>query len=257
LRNKLNKGNERIGETRNNNLGTKMEIIRYIDSNNIIVQFENNNYITNATYNQFCKGDIRNPDDKTIHNYGYIGIGNYEISVNKIHILRYKAWACMLERCYSPKFQSNHPTYKACTVCEEWLNYQNFAEWYNENYYEIENEKMQLDKDILIKGNKIYSPEACMFVPQSVNQIFVKRERERGKYPIGVYLNKKTNKYVSHCHNGNKQLHLGYFNTPEDAFNVYKEFKESYIKQVANKYKGRIPDRLYNALYMYKVHIDD
>lgn len=80
----------------------------------------------------------------------------------------------MLERCYSARYQERKPTYKGCSVCDEWLNYQNFAKWYDDNYYEIKGEIMCLDKDILVKGNKIYSPENCVFVPNYINVLFAR-----------------------------------------------------------------------------------
>ena len=117
---------------------------------------------------------------------------------------------------------------------------------------------MQLDKDILIKGNKVYSPETCVFVPQNINELFVKRNIDRGIYPIGVHLNKLNNKYIAQCAQGQgKIINLGCFNAPKEAFNVYKLFKEDIIKQIADKYKILIPQKLYNAMYEYEVEITD
>lgn len=165
----------------------------------------------------------------------------------------------MLRRCYSAKYQATRPTYIGCSVCEEWLNFQNFAKWYDDNYYEVESNSkrgMNLDKDILNKGNKIYCPEFCVFVPDRVNLLFIKVDAIRGNLPIGVNKESK-NKYSSHYSNGNKQEQLGLFNTPEEAFNAYKIHKEAFIKYVANEYKNIIPERLYNGLYRYEVYITD
>ena len=167
----------------------------------------------------------------------------------------------MLKRCYSGECQKKHPTYKDCYVCPEWLNYSNFKKWFNDNYYEIEGEQMDLDKDILVKGNKIYAPNTCVFVPQNINTLFIKRDKARGKYPIGVCFCKDKNKYKVQCnifYNGKRQLkHLGYYNTIDDDFKVYKESKESNIKQIADYYKAKIPNELYEAMYTYKVEITD
>ena len=167
----------------------------------------------------------------------------------------------MLKRCYSDECQKKHPTYKDCTVCEEWHNYSDFKEWFDNNYYEIEGERMALDKDILVKGNKIYSPNTCVFVPQNINTLFIKSNKTRGKYPIGVYFRKDKNKYQAQCrivYNGKTQQEfLGLYNTIEDAFKVYKQFKENCIKQVADEYKDKIPNNLYKAMYNYKVEITD
>ena len=120
---------------------------------------------------------------------------------------------------------------------------------------------MDLDKDILMKGNKIYSPDTCVFVPKNINTLFTKSNKSRGKYPIGVYFNKDRNKFQVNCntfYNGKtQQKYLGLYNTIEDAFNAYKQSKEANIKQVADYYKENIPDNLYEAMYNYKVEITD
>lgn len=158
----------------------------------------------------------------------------------------------MLNRCYSGKY----PTYEDCYVCEEWLNYQNFAEWFYQNYYEVDNEIMNLDKDILYKGNKVYSPETCVFVPQRINTLFIKSNKIRGDLPIGV--TSKNNKFMTRCKNGqNEKIYLGTFNTIEEAFKSYKEYKEKLIEQTANEYKEFIPYVLYEAMCNYEVEIND
>ena len=122
---------------------------------------------------------------------------------------------------------------------------------------------MCLDKDILNKGNKIYSPDNCIFVPNNINILFVKRDKSRGDYPIGVHYNKYAKKFQAQCsiynykENKTKRKHLGYYNTTEKAFKVYKEFKEQNIKDIADYYKEQIPQKLYNAMYEYEVEIDD
>ena len=157
----------------------------------------------------------------------------------------------MLERCYSEKYQEKYPTYKNCTLDEKWYNFQIFAKWFENNYILGH----QLDKDILIKGNKIYSPETCCFVPQEINKLFTKSEKARGSLPIGV---RKCNKrYKAIVKLNGKQRHLGTFDTPEEAFNAYKIAKELHIKEVADRWKGQISDRTYYAMYNYQVEITD
>lgn len=181
---------------------------------------------------------------------GYMGYGDY-ISTQTP---QYKCWHNMLERCYKNN-DTNNQTYLDCIVCDEWHNFQNFAKWYDNNYYKISNEQMCLDKDILIKKNKIYSPENCIFVTQSINKLFLDSKKTRGAYPIGCSTYR--NKIVSRITIDNKTIHLGYYNILEDAFNVYKFKKEAYIKEIADKYKKQIPEILYNAMYNYKIEITD
>ena len=169
----------------------------------------------------------------------------------------------MLMRCYYPKYHEKHTTYKECKVSKEWQNLQNFDDWYYNNYYEVGNEKMCLDKDILNKGNKIYSSDNCIFVPERINILFTKSDRKRGEYPIGVSYHKEHKKFMAQCsiydfkENKKKQIYLGYYDSTEKAFEIYKEFKEKYIKEVADYYKDLIPQKLYNALYEYKIEIND
>lgn len=192
--------------------------------------------------------------------YGYTGKGNYKKSTHK---KIYEIWRDMLRRCYDEKRLKKYPTYRGCEVCEEWHNFQNFAQWYEENYYEIEGQKMCLDKDILIKGNKIYSPQTCMFVPHRINVLFTKSNNIRGEYPIGIDYQKRSDKLRVRCEiceeGYKKRIYLGVFppNEIEKAFMAYKTFKEKYIKQVADEYKDLIPDKLYKALYIYEVEITD
>jgi hypothetical protein len=119
---------------------------------------------------------------------------------------------------------------------------------------------MALDKDILVKGNKIYSPNTCIFVPQEINSLFVKNDRNRGEMPIGIYYDdfkNYTKKYKVSINKQNKRVYLGYFKTLEEAFEKYKFEKELYIKEVADYYKQYIPIKLYEAMYRWIVEIDD
>ena len=255
--------NERLGEENYNNFGTLMKIIEYEDSRHIIVEFQDEYKVKKlAEYKSFKKGNIKNPYDKSVYGVGYLGEGKYKSKVNGKHTEAYKKWLKMLQRCYDPYFLNKEPTYIDCYVCDEWLNFQNFCKWFYKHYYEILNETMSLDKDILIKGNKIYSPENCIFVNNRINVLFTKRNKLRGKYPIGVSWDKKRNKFVAQCQildkeNNKKQIWLGYYDSIEEAFLVYKNFKENYIKEIADEYKELIPQKLYDALYKYEVEIND
>lgn len=262
----------RTGEENINNQGLKMWIKEYRKAIDIDVEFEDGFISYNKRYGDFKNGAIlnlkykkskkchsRNSLDKKIYGNGYIGIGDETCTIN---ILMYKCWESMIERCFSEKYKEKQPTYKDVTCCDKWLNYQNFAKWYYDNFYQIENERMELDKDILLKGNKIYSPDTCIFVPSRINSLFVKCDKARRDNPIGVNYRKDNGKYVARCNilnsnMKNERIYLGQYLTSNEAFNVYKQFKENYIKQVADKYKNKIPNKLYIALYNWIVEITD
>ena len=170
----------------------------------------------------------------------------------------------MLKRCFDNKYKDRYPTYKDVTCCDRWLCFANFLEdleiLKQEHNWNVD-EKLQLDKDILNKGNKIYSLENCVLVPDWINLLFTKNDAKRGEYPIGVCYNKQCKKYQAFCNINGKLIGLGLYNTIEEAFNAYKMAKEQEIKRVANDCvsKGYITQdsRLYNAMMGYQIEIDD
>lgn len=250
-------GQKRIGETNQNKYGSTMKIVEYNKATDILVEFDNN-YQVRTNYNHFKKGDIGNPYDKTIHGVGYLGEGKYRTKVNGVKTPQYLVWMAMFNRCYSEVFQKDNPIYIDCRVCEEWHNFQIFSRWYDENFYTLEEKcSIAIDKDILIKGNKIYSPETCIFVPQFINNLFTKSNKTRGKYLIGVTFNKARQKFIAQLNIDNVKKQVGIFDNELDAFFAYKKAKEDYIKSVAEKYKDQIPEKLYNVMMNYEVEIDD
>lgn len=211
--------NKRIGEQSYNNQGELMTIIDYNESLDVAVKFEETNTIKRCAYKEFKNGHIHDNFYPSVCGIGYIGDASVSIG-NKIVKHSYKTWYNMMLRCYADKYRYKNQSYKDCEVCVEWHNYANFEKWYNENYYEIGKEKIHLDKDILVKGNKIYGPDTCIFVPQTINYLFLNMKKSRGKYPIGVTLDKRYNKF---CPQVQGIGWLGYYNTPEEAFKVYKK----------------------------------
>lgn len=249
----------RIGEERYNNNNSLMKITDYRNSKDIDVYFPDYNWTYyHARYDNFTRGKIKCPYEPRYYNVGYLGEGEYIIKENGECTKCYRTWYHMLQRCYDIDHLYKNPTYENCFVCEEWLNFQNFADWFYDNYYEVNDELMCLDKDILYKGNLIYSPETCVFVTQKINSLFVKSDTIRGELPIGVQIDKRRNTYGAYCNNGyGERTYLGSFDTPEKAFYMYKNYKEELIKNIAEEYKSYIPIELYNALNNYKVEIND
>lgn len=244
-----------IGEKfETNNCGT-CEVIEYKSSRHVVVKFYEPEYVTTCFLSQLRKGTVRNPFIPSFYNKGYLGEGEYGFKDKRI----YDLWANLLKRCYCEKVRHKFPTYAEVEVCKEWLDFQNFAKWCYEQYsFQLKDEKgrwYHLDKDILVKGNKTYSPETCCFVPQEVNALLTLNGVNRGDYPIGVSY-KNTGRFQASL-SSNKKNYLGVFDTPEEAFSVYKKAKEDYIKEVANKWKDKIDIEVYQALLNHEVGIDD
>ena len=174
----------------------------------------------------------------------------------RIKCKSFSQWNGMLTRATDSRFKEMKPTYKDCTVSEKFEDFNYFHDWclqqvgYNESGYE-------LDKDVLIKGNKEYSENSCCFVPKEINMQFVKSNTIRGDYPIGVTKVKSTGKYITQV----KRKRLGNFcsvsDSIEEAFLKYKKVKEDYIKYLADVYKDGLDEKVYNALYAYEVEITD
>ena len=252
----------RIGEENYNSFGRKMIITRYNGAKDLDIYFPEYNWVfEHAQYGNFKKGTIKCPYEPRYYGKGYLGEGEYKVRENGKLKKEYLIWYSMLKRCYDPKYQERNSTYKGCAVEEYLLNFQYMGKWIEDNYYKVPGEKMCLDKDILHKGNKIYSRETCIFVPERINKLFTKRDNDRGDCPVGVTPNSSGN-YQVHCNDKNgKVVPLGTYSTKEEAFYRYKEYKERVIKEVIDSYKGKIPEphysRLREAMYNYKVEIDD
>lgn len=153
----------------------------------------------------------------------------------------YQKWKDMLKRCYSENYQRKYSTYKGCTVCNEWLTFSNFKAWMETQDWQGN----QLDKDILFEGNKLYSPETCVFVDSSVNSFLLDCAARRGEYPIGVHWDKRINKYVAQVRVNNKRKHLGCFNDPNDAHLTWLKAKqEALLILIEDVEDQRIADAL-------------
>lgn len=254
--------NKHIGETKLNNQGSLMEIVEYNGYKNIVVEFQDKYKVrVNTIYANFKSGSIKNPYYPSIYGVGVTG-NKYPISKNCDAVKEYDVWHRLLERCVYERLREKYPAYNNVICCDEWLLYENFYEWLHsqENFDKwLNGKRWAIDKDILIKGNKIYKPEACCLVPQNVNCLFLKREAERGKYPIGVRY--RDNGFLAVCRNPflNKAVELGHYSAPERAFQAYKVYKEDIIKQVAEaEYNNKnITKDCYEAMMNYEVEITD
>lgn len=185
-----------------------------------------------------------------LFNVAIFGDGKYIINrdKNNLHNKIYNIWYTLLRRCYDEKQQVKQPTYIGCSVVNEWLNFQIFAEWYEKNYVD----DWHLDKDILINGNKIYGPNTCCFVPRQINQLFVKSSEKIGSLPVGISLNKQ-NKYLVCMKINGKSTGFGTYKTIDEALKVYKSEKKKYIIDVTNKFKDKLNSLVYQTLINYEV----
>lgn len=218
------------------NEGYYIKIIDYRSSKYVDIEFIYNGFkIYNVLMSAIKNGRVKNPFHRKI-NGGYIGFGPYNDSTSKI----YNVWDKMLTR-VTRNFQLYNKrslSYANCTVCEEWYNYQNFATWYD-NYISSLNPNLyneyEIDKDILQWNQeyKIYSPQTCCLVPHIINTALIISCTDNN-LPMGVFI--RGNKYGASININGERLYLGLYDTPQEAFNVYKIRREKYIKDLANYY---------------------
>lgn len=226
-----------------------MKIVSYRKCSDIDVEFlDDHHYIKrHNTYSNFKSGQIKNPYDKCLYGVGAIGDGKFKVKVetNGEYTQEYTAWVNMLKRCYYKRDNAANKAYlEKCVVCDEWLNFQNFAKWYVNHKYDV-NERLHVDKDIKNPCSKIYAPENCILVPQRINMLFMNKLNKRG-LPNGI--TKYKNGYLSKYN----EEELGVYQTIDDAYKVYACRKKAEIISIANEYKNIIPYEIYNLLLNYE-----
>ena len=235
-------------------------ILKYNDSYNVDIRFLKTGYETVVRLGSIKSGNVKDPYVPSVHGVGMSGT-KYQPTINGVNTKEYDLWKGVLRRCYSDDFKKKNPTYEGCEVSDNFKSYEYFYEWCHSQIgfgNEGDENPFHLDKDLLTKGNKVYSEDSCIFIPQEINSLLTKRTTSRGEHLIGVYWCKTNKAFVAQVSkNKGKQEHLGFFKTELEAFNAYKQAKEAFVKEQANKWKSQIDIRAYNALMNYEVNIDD
>lgn len=183
-----------------------------------------------------------------------VGVNDADYNVNEHEVLNgihfiswrcpfYRKWKDMITRCYSKAYQKKHPTYIGCIVCDEWLKFSNFKAWMEKQDWEDKD----LDKDLLKKGNKVYSPESCCFIDKKINYFTIEQASSKGALPIGVSLHKASGKLLAQCRNpiSNKNEYLGVFDCPQEAHQAWRKRKHEFACQLADM---QTDERVANAL---------
>ena len=245
-----------VGKVYKSSNSGDFKVLKYNDTKEVEIQFLKTGYETTVQLVQVKSGNVKDPYLPSVYGIGVLGT-KYPSKINGVQTKEYVLWANMLKRCYNESLHLKRPTYEGCKVSDNFKSYEYFYEWCN-NQIGFNNKDWHLDKDLLIKGNKVYSENSCVFIPREINLVLTKSEASRGNHLIGVYwcnANKAFKAMV--CKGKGRREYLGYFNTEIEAYNAYKTAKESFIKEQANKFKSQIDDRAYNALMNYTVEIID
>ena len=225
-------------------------VLDYFGSREVLVRFLQTGYETTIELSQLLKGSVKDRMLPDVCGVGVVGDANTRL--NGKYTKEYYIWKGMLERCY----KMDLPSYKDCTVSDNFKYFPYFKEWCQEQIG-FDQEGWHLDKDILFKGNKLYSEYNCVFVPREINNLLLKPSTSKESAPVGISYHKKNKQYQSNIGMFGKTFYLGSFKTKNEAFFVYKEAKEAYIKELATKWRSQIDLRAYNALMSYQVEITE
>ena len=236
------------------------KILKYNNSKDVEIQFVTTGFETIATLGNIKNGYVKDLYLPSVYGVGILGT-KYSPSINGVKTKEHELWQNMLQRCYNDSFKKQRPTYDGCEVSDNFKSFEYFYEWCHKQIgfdNDGNGNPFQLDKDLLVKGNKVYNESTCVFLPKEINSVLTKSTASRGEHLIGVSWSKTNKAFVAMVNkNKGKQEWLGYFKTEIEAFDAYKTAKEIYIKELAEKWKGEIDERAYNALMKYEVNIDD
>ena len=249
----LRKRDELMGKTFKTNKCGECVVVEYTNNRNVKIEFLSPSYTTKCNLEDLKRGKAYNPLYHTLYGKGCIGVGKYSSSNKEA----YSLWLGIFKRVCDLEYHKRQPTYSSVTICDEWLNFQNFAEWcYNQKFFNDKDDRgnpYQLDKDFLSSDKKVYSPETCCFIPSCINKLLQPTRCDKEELPTGVSLSKRTGKFLSYLNRFGKRVHLGYHPTCEEALNTYSREKELYVKEVAEVWKGRIDEKIYNILIDWQV----
>lgn len=236
-----------VGRVFPTNSGGDLVVIGYVNSKDVIVKFlDEHGYIVSRPMDKIREGSIKNLYTPSVRGVGYIGDGEYRTYDGNKESVAYIAWTGALRRCYDSSYHEAYPTYIGCHMCDEWKNFQVFAKWYTE--HEFYGAGYHLDKDLLLEGNKIYSPDACTLIPSRINSLLGDCGSRRGEFLQGVSYDSCYDKFLASISINGRKKNLGRFKTPEEAYLAYKTAKELQVKVVALEWKGRIDERVFNKL---------
>lgn len=248
--------NKYLGETRGSpDKYGYYKVESYLGKDKYLVRFYNG-YTVEVVSQQIKHNSVYNPYHPKIHGVGYKGDGLYDSSKRgcKSSTRLYNTWRNLLNRCYNPDYKEYH-LYggKGVRVCEEWHDFQNFASWYDINIPE----KWHMDKDILLKGNLTYSQDTCIGVPAELNSFVTSNVTKKGSNNYtGVYYVKEGRWKVACYGTEGKQVIIGYTNTELEGVRLYREEKVRLAKDLAEKYKGIVDQRVCDYFSNFTDHID-
>lgn len=252
----------KVGDVFTNNQGCRAVVVQYKNYRDITIEFLDEHKYQKVVQKRYLdRGGFDNPYFKSVCGVGFLGVGDFKTSekltnekgvVCYPHTKEYYIWSAMIRRCYSDDSLEKRPTYNNVNVCKEWHNFQNFAKWYkSQKKYGGD---YHIDKDLISSDSKSYSPESACLIPSEINAVISIGYRHRVG-SIGAYKTKK-GRYQCFFGKNGESFNVGTFDTEQEAHQAYVIAKEAYVKEVANKWRGRIDERVYEALMAWSVNYE-
>lgn len=221
-------------------------VVDYINHKNLMVKFEDGNIFPVRT------GDIKNGEVKNPLQPSYCGVGFMGVGKHSLKSLAGTKWMSMMKRCYDPKYLARKPTYIGCSVESSWHNFQNFAQWFESLDYNADD--WELDKDLLIRGNKVYSESSCVMLPRHINcAINIYKSDKNSELPAGVTTTNSIGKFRAQCQVGDGQEYSSVSTSVDYCFQWYKEKKMEQLRGLAEYWKEYLDPRAYCALVNFEV----
>lgn len=236
-----------LGEVFTANEGSKCKVIDYQGCSKVRVKFlDGYGYEYTITLGELRRGEFKNPFHPSVFGVAFFGVGIFKRSVDGVKTPEYACWASLMERLFSNYRKEKFPTYLDCSVCPDWLNFQVFADWYTKQRFY--GRGYQLDKDILVVGNRYYSPDTCCLVPSEINSLLIRPNSSKSKYKTGICIKGETGKFLVQLKKFGKQTHVGFYTDLKDAEAAYKYEKERYVKEVAMIWKDKVDEKVFKSL---------
>lgn len=227
-----------VGDRYKTKEGYTIEVI-FRNKRRVIVKFLETGNAKEVYINRLNDGKIKNPYHPSVYGVGFLGEGIYKAhDENLVKTEAYKCWSSMIMRCYDKNFQSKQPHYVGVTVDKEWHNFQKFAEWFYKNKPSNPNIEYELDKDILSRDKKIYSPSTCIFLPKEINRMIA------GLSTISNISMNKQGKYRLYVFSEYK----GVYDTLEECVSKKQEIIKDKIQYLIKKYNYSQKDIVYEYL---------
>lgn len=230
-----------VGKTYKSKGSGYFEVIEGLKKSRLKIRFVETGHEVVVTKGNAVKGAVRDVMRKHYFGVGFVGTG-----VSRVKDVRsFAVWVGMLERCYSTEYL-NGGAYQGCYVADEWHCFKIFQEWYEaQPYCDI----YEIDKDLLVKGNRLYSPQTCVLLPKHLNIALQGKRKNMGAYPCGVYYKKKNKNFIAQLAYGDGvQRHLGSFSTWQEAADAYNNAKTDQIRNLAETHKDVLDPRAHSAM---------